>query len=111
MSWGSFRKLETIEGVGFLGNFFFPLSVPGGEARSAVFYGSGGVSNVILSLMQTLIQLYWLYKYAKRLLFNLCLKQGYNLGSLSIKYIIWNFKYSMSAIIATRPVPIVHFCL
>ena len=110
MSWGSFRKLETIKGVGFLGIFSLYL-FPGGEARSAVFYGSGGVSNVILSLMQTLIQLYWLYKYAKRLLFNLCLKQGYNLGSLSIKYIIWNFKYSMSAIIATRPVPIVHFCL
>ena len=74
MSWGSFRKLETIEGVGFLGNFFFSLYLfPGGEARSAVFYGSGGVSNVILSLMQTLIQLYWLYKYAKRLLFNLYL--------------------------------------
>lgn len=72
MSWGSFRKLETIEGVGFLGNFSLYL-FPGAEARSAVFYGSGGVSNVILSLMQTLIQLYWLYKYSKRLLFNLYL--------------------------------------
>ena len=27
---------------------------PGGETRSAVFYGSGGVSNVVLSLMQVL---------------------------------------------------------
>ena len=72
MSWGPLGKLETIEGVDFPGNFSLYL-FPGGEPRSVVFYGSGGVSNVVLSLMQTLIQLYWLYKYSERLLFHLCL--------------------------------------
>ena len=45
MSWGPLGKLETIEGVDFPGNFSLYL-FPGGEARSVVFYGSGGVSNV-----------------------------------------------------------------